>query len=61
MILLISCQSCPEKIKSEVIPFPDPIDSTGRSVVIYEEETDTVSMPYWYWFKIVDYAILNSP
>jgi hypothetical protein len=31
--------------------FPDP------HPVIYNEETDTVSMPLWYWQKIAEYKI----
>lgn len=29
----------------------------GTSAVILDEETETVSMPMWYWRKIVNYII----
>ena len=36
---------------------PDPIQKDGTSAVILDEETETVSMPMWYWRKIVNYFI----
>jgi hypothetical protein len=36
---------------------PDPIQKDGTSAVILDAETDTVSMPMWYWRKIVNYII----
>ena len=36
---------------------PDPIQKDGTSAVILDEETETVSMPMWYWRKIVNYII----
>lgn len=36
---------------------PDPLREDGTSVVTYNEDTDTVAMPLWYWKKLVRYII----
>lgn len=36
--------------------FPDPVQD-GKSVVEFDEETDVVSMPLWYWKLILNYVI----
>ena len=36
---------------------PDPYDAEGNLVWVYDAEKDTVTVPYWYWEKIVDYWI----
>ena len=46
--------------RSGSVPYvvvPDPIQKDGTSAVIFDAETDTVSMPMWYWRKIVNYII----
>jgi NADH:ubiquinone oxidoreductase subunit 4 (subunit M) len=52
---LTSCQS--SKIKSEAPQFPEPYDTEGNLIVTYDVNTDKVSMPLWYWKKIVRYAV----
>lgn len=54
-LLLTSCQS--SKIKSEAPEFPQPYDTEGNLIVAYDVTTDKVSMPLWYWKKIVRYAV----
>lgn len=51
--LLTSCASSP---KNEGPKIPDPMVN-GVSVVVYDETTNYVSMPLWYWKKIVRYFI----
>ena len=58
MPALTCCQSL--KNKGGVAPlgeFPEPKDENGNIIVFYDEETDTVSMPLWYWKKIVRFAV----
>ena len=65
MILIpafLSCTTTPKKSESNTSnitfpTFPDPIDSNGASVVTYDDKTQTVSMPLWYWKKITRYSI----
>ena len=52
---LLSCRSLPEReniINRPIVP--DSV-SNGVSVVSFDENTDMVSMPLWYWKKIVRY------
>lgn len=52
----MSCMSCPrEKSALEWTAFPDPF-AGGKPVVVYDSQTETVSMPLWYWKQIVSYA-----
>lgn len=44
---------------NDFLPPPDPIGEDGKSVVEYDEETDTVKMPYSYWRKIVTFVIFS--
>lgn len=58
-------QSCQTLKKSETetvitIDFPEPYDSDGNLIVIYNDADDTVTMPLWYWKKIVTYAVYTS-
>lgn len=58
-------QSCQTLKKSETetvitIDFPEPYDSDGNLIVIYNDADDTVIMPLWYWKKIVTYAVYTS-
>ena len=56
-LLLLSCTTTKQpEIKTAVV-FPDPVQSDGTCVVKYDASTDTVSMPLWYWKKIVRYAV----
>jgi hypothetical protein len=29
----------------------------GETVFYYDADKDTVTVPYWYWIKIINYAI----
>lgn len=55
MLLLTSCQS--SKVESKAPQFPEPYDTEGNLIVSYDVTTDIVSMPLWYWKKIVRYAV----
>lgn len=60
--LLISCTTTATvTYKNEYVLPPDPIAEDGTQIVNYNEETDTVSMPLWYWKSIVNYIIFISP
>jgi hypothetical protein len=58
MTLIASCRSAPPKIEyirevpDVIFPvFPPP------DCVAFDEETETVSFPLWYWQKIAEYKI----
>lgn len=53
---LTSCQTL-KKQKSKAPEFPQPYDTEGNLIVTYDVTTDKVSMPLWYWKKIVRYAV----
>lgn len=36
---------------------PDPYTADGSLVWTYNEETDTVTMPFWYWQKLYNYIV----
>ena len=55
-LLLTSCQTL-KKQKSEAPEFPQPYDTEGNLIVTYDVTTDKISMPLWYWKKIVRYAV----
>lgn len=62
--LSICCATYPKKEKSETklinvyIPtFPEPVDSEGVYIAVLDEEAESVTIPYWYWMKIVQYAL----
>lgn len=62
--LLICCTTYPKKEKSEIkqinvyIPsFPEPVDSEGNYIAVLDEEAESVTIPYWYWMRIVQYAL----
>ena len=61
---LTSCQSCrtedKEITESISVTFPQPYDVNGNLIVTLDAETETVSMPLWYWTKIVEYAVWTS-
>jgi len=44
-------------MKSEAPQFPEPYDTEGNLIVTYDVNTDKVSVPLWYWKKIVRYAV----
>ena len=54
---LTSCQSSKVNPKSEAPQFPEPYDTEGNLIVTYDVNTDKVSMPLWYWKKIVRYVV----
>lgn len=37
--------------------FPSPYDGDGNPVVTLDGTSGTVSMPLWYWLRIVDFAV----
>ena len=55
----LTCCTSTRKRSGDVpyVVVPDPIQKDGTSAVILDTETDTVSMPMWYWRKIVNYII----
>ena len=58
MPVLTCCQSLKNKGGAALLgEFPEPKDENGNIIVFYDEETDTVSMPLWYWKKIVRFAV----
>lgn len=59
-LALTSCTTCQKKESDTSAGVPDPIGPDGVSVVVYDQETDQVSMPLWYWKKLVRYIIDTS-
>ncbi len=56
-LVLTSCTTLPKNnVKAEI---PDPIVD-GESVVKYDLTTDSVTMPLWYWKKVVRYMVITS-
>nr|DAJ26249.1 MAG TPA: hypothetical protein [Caudoviricetes sp.] len=55
----LTCCTSTRKRSGDVpyVKVPDPIQKDGTSAVILDAETDRVSMPMWYWRKIVNYII----
>lgn len=53
-ILLTSCKTL--KVEKPAPDFPSPYKD-GILIVAFDEQTETVSMPLWYWKKIVEYAV----
>ena len=54
-ILFLSCRSLPEAHSAIVRPtVPNPLVN-GESVVTFDDASECVSMPLWYWKKIVRY------
>lgn len=58
---LNSCKTLPKETQQTPIQietqFPSPFDENGQSIVTYNPETDIVTMPLWYWTKIVEFAL----
>ena len=54
---LTSCQSSKVNKTSEAPQFPELYDTKGKLIVTYDVNADKVSMPLWYWKKIVRYAV----
>ena len=57
MLLLISCQSLEIESEKNIPEFPQPYNDKGVLVVEYISDIDKVTMPLWYWKKIVRFAI----
>lgn len=55
-IALTSCRTLKNEI-STVGDFPEPYDTEGVLIVTYDDKTELVSMPLWYWKKIVRFAV----
>lgn len=53
LTILLTCCTTTQKIEADV---PDPIVN-NESVVKYDEETDEVKMPFWYWKQICEFII----
>lgn len=55
-MLLTSCTSTQQKITITHKPtIPDPVTANGDSVIKYDEETNTVSMPFDYFIGLAKY------
>ena len=56
---VLTCCTSTRKTSGSVpyVTVPDPIQKDGTSAVVLDAATDTVSMPMWYWWKIVNYII----
>lgn len=60
MLVLTSCTTSHiVNTANDFLPPPDPIGEDGNPVIEYDEETDTVKMPYSYWRKVVTFIIFS--
>lgn len=63
IVLTLALTSCTTShivdTANDFLPPPDPIGEDGKSVVEYDEKTDTVKMPYSYWRKVVTFIIFS--
>lgn len=63
IVLALALTSCTTSqlvnTANDFLPPPDPIGEDGKSVVEYDEKTDTVKMPYSYWRKVVTFIIFS--
>lgn len=57
VILWISCQSTQVKIEN---PVPNPYDSDGNPLVIYNAETGKVEMEWVYYQDLIEYIIIEE-
>lgn len=61
--MLNSCKTSPKKDKNATkidvyIPsFPEPIDKNGDFIVKTNENFTEITIPFWYWLQITQYAI----
>lgn len=56
---LTSCTTM-RTVESKPVPQyypPDPYTADGELVWTYDKETDSVTMPWWYWKKVYDYIV----
>jgi len=53
-MLLLTCCTTTRRIEAKV---PNPIVN-NESVIKHDKTTDEVSMPFWYWKKIVEFIIV---
>lgn len=58
LLLLTSCAGFPETNRGSVVfpDFPSP-ETDGETVVCFDGESGTVTMPLWYWLAVVEYAV----
>lgn len=60
--MLSSCRSALKKEIPETIDiidfptFPAPVDREGNTFLVFDEEKQNVTMPFWYWKQIVFYV-----
>ena len=63
MLLFSSCTSNQKRENGEIITklyipsFPDPVASDGSYIVEPNEDYTAVTLPYWYWIQICQYAL----
>ena len=51
-------QETPEINDVIIFPaFPAPVDKDGNTFIVFDEEKQSVTMPFWYWKKIVFYVL----
>lgn len=56
LTVLTSCMSTQQGTQKVNIKVPDPIVN-GESVLEYNEKTQKVEVPFWYWKQITSYII----
>lgn len=59
ILWLTSCTTT-RTVESKPVPQyypPDPYTADGELVWTYDKETDSVTMPWWYWKKVYDYIV----
>ena len=57
IIWLTSCTTTAQENNAPRATPPDPYDANGKLVWTYDEKSDSVVVPYWYWEKIFDYIV----
>ena len=59
-ILWLNSCTTTRTVESKPVPQyypPDPYTADGELVWTYDKETDSVTMPWWYWKKVYDYIV----
>lgn len=57
---LISCVTHPPEviIPELVFPvFPSPMTEDGVNIVVFDKETEVISLPFWFWKRITEYVL----